>query len=279
MLNIIQGLVIGVANVIPGVSGGTLALIMGIYENLMEAIGRFFVVDNRQKLKYAFFLSKIFIGVVVGILLFAKTIEYLYTNYFQATNFFFMGLILASIPGILKGEERINAKKWNLIFFLFGFLLIVSISLLHGEDASGMGTVAAKLTPAYSMKLLFCGALASAAMIIPGISGSMLLMILGEYYNVLGFINSRNVFGIGIVGVGSVLGILIFSRVVDYLLKSHRALTIYFIVGLIAASAVEIWPGLSLAAFDLGVNAVSFCLGATLVILMFKIEKRGRKVV
>jgi putative membrane protein len=279
MINLIQGMIIGVANVIPGVSGGTLALIMGIYENLMEAIGEFFVADKKQKLKYGFFLSKILIGAVIGIFLFAKTIEYLYNNYFQPTNFFFIGLIIASIPGITRGEERITDKKGNLVLFLVGFCLIFMLSSIHHGDKSGIGALALDITPLYSLKLLFCGALASAAMIIPGISGSMLLMVLGEYYNVLGLINSRNLVGIGVVGLGAMVGILLFSRIIDFLLKNHRGMTIYFIVGLIVASLVEIWPGINLDKFNLMVNLLSFGLGVSLVLIMFRMEKRGKRVV
>ena len=277
MLNIIQGLIIGVANVIPGVSGGTLALIMGIYEKLMEAIGTFFKVDRKQKLSFAFFLFKIFIGAVLGILLFARMIDYLYTNHFQPTNFFFIGLILSSVPGIIKGEEKITAKKRNLIFFFIGFLIIILLSKIHSVNAEA-GLIS-EVTPMYSIKLLLCGAMASAAMIIPGISGSMLLMILGEYYNILGFINNRNLLAILIVGIGVILGILLFSKLVDYLLKKHRPTTLYFIVGLILASIIEIWPGINLDPLSVVSNMFSFFMGAFLVVLMFKIEKRGKRVV
>jgi putative membrane protein len=126
----------------------------------------------------------------------------------------------------------------------------------------------------YAMKLILAGALAGGAMVIPGISGSLLLVMLGEYYNILGFVNNKMIIPIGLVGIGAIIGIVGFARIIDILLKSHRDNTLYFIIGLIVASLLEIWPGFTLTLRDSILNITTFILGIYLVKLMEKLEDK-----
>jgi len=269
----ISGAFIGIANIIPGVSGGTVALLLGVYEKLTESIGEFFTASKDKKIEFIKFLSQIFVGVIIGLLVFAKIIGFLYTNYREGTSFFFLGLIVASLPLVLTHRKNKKINKHGKLWFLFGLLLMMAFTIFqsfygNGETSSGVYI----LTGGYTIKLILAGALAGGAMVIPGISGSLLLVMLGEYYNILGFVNNRMIIPVALVGIGAIIGIVGFARIIDKLLKSYRDNTLYFIIGLIVASLVEIWPGFTLTLFNGITNIIIFGLGIYIVKLMKKLE-------
>lgn len=264
--NVIKGAVIGVANVIPGISGGTLALILGIYEKLTESIGEFFNVTRKKKIEYIIFLSQIMIGAGVGILIFAKLIEFLFKNHYEGTSFFFLGVIIASLPAIMNHKDKIHPKKNEIILFLIGGLIplilffyqsFIKVSTVEGIDGTISGF--------YIIKLFLCGIIAGGTMVIPGISGSLILMILGEYYNVLGFINNFKIFPMGMFAVGAAVGIFIFAKVMDKFLKRHKDETLYFILGIVTLSLLEMWPGVTLNISNIVLDMIVFCTGIFIV--------------
>ncbi len=275
--NIISGAFIGVANIIPGVSGGTVALLLGVYEKLTESIGEFFTVSKEKKIEFIKFLSQIFVGVVIGLLVFAKIIGFLYTNYEEGTSFFFLGLITASLPLVLTHRDNKQINKHGKLWFLLGLFLMIGFTVLQSfYGSSETSNNLYRLTGGYIIKLILAGTLAGGAMVIPGISGSLLLVMLGEYYNILGFVNNRMIVPIALVGLGALIGIVGFARIIDKLLKSHRDNTLYFIVGLIVASLVEIWPGFTLTLSSGLTNIIIFALGVYIVKLMRKLEGNKR---
>lgn len=253
--NVIKGAVIGVANVIPGISGGTLALILGIYERLTESIGEFFNVPRKKKVEYMIFLFQIFIGAGIGIVLFSRLIEYLFKNYYEGTSFFFMGLIIASLPTIIGHKKRVTPKKNEVFLFIFGgmlpLLLFFYQNFINTSSLEGTG---GDLSTVYLVKLLACGIIAGGTMVIPGISGSLILMILGEYYNVLGFINKFKIFPIGVFALGAAAGVFIFAKVMDKFLKRYRDETLYFILGIVTISLLEMWPDVDI--FKIGIKNI-----------------------
>ncbi|WP_372713899.1 DUF368 domain-containing protein [Ilyobacter sp.] len=264
--NVIKGALIGVANVIPGISGGTLALILGIYEKLTESIGEFFNVTNKKKLEYIIFLSQIMTGAAIGILLFAKLIEFLFKNYYEGTSFFFLGVIIASLPAIMQHKNKIRPKKNEVVLFLLGGLIplilffyqsFTKIPSLNGLEGSISGS--------YILKLFLCGIIAGGTMVIPGISGSLILMILGEYYNVLGFINNFKIFPMGMFAIGAALGIFIFAKVMDKFLKRYKDETLYFILGIVTLSLLEMWPGVTVNVMNIVSDTAFFFIGAFMV--------------
>ena len=238
--NFLKGIVIGIANVLPGVSGGTLAVVLNIYDKLTEAVGNFFTAPMEKKIEYAKFLSQIGAGAVVGIVVFAGVISKMYDLYPKGTTIAFLLLILPSIPVILKGEKFL--KKDNLIAFfggvLFTGLFIYLTKLLAGDEVTR--TVATAFTAAYGIKLFFCGIVAAGAMVIPGISGSLLLMILGEYYNILSYIKSFNILPLAFFAAGTGIGLVLVAKAINILLKKYRSYTLNFIVGIIIVSLFQI---------------------------------------
>jgi len=239
IINMFKGMGIGIANVIPGVSGGTMAIVFGIYDKLIEALANFITASIKKKVEYIIFIAPIIIGAVVGILGFARIVEFLYANYPLYTKLIFVVLVLPSIPIVVKGE-RIKEIK-NIIYFCLGMVFVLTFFMLvHKFSVEDMSFQIRKtFDTSYGIKLLFCGSLAGGAMIIPGISGSLLLLALGEHQNVIYYISNLDFLPLGYFGVGVILGIALFTKVINYFLKRYRSLTLFFILGIVVASLIE----------------------------------------
>ena len=254
ILLFLKSIIIGVANIIPGVSGGTLAVMLNVYDPITEKIGNFFLVDKKTKVSYFFYLLVVLVGAATGIFLFANIIRYSITNYPKITVTVFTLLILPSIPYIVKGLDY--KKKKNILAFCCGstiMIIFILLGLKYGDKTVGAVTIQLSegFASTYLIKLFLCGVVAAGAMIIPGISGSLLLMMLGEYYNVVYLISSlasslkEKSFTIFIplvvlaLGVG--VGLVAFSKVINYLLKNHREFTLFFIEGIITFSIIQMW--------------------------------------
>ncbi|MGL5543979.1 MAG: DUF368 domain-containing protein [Cetobacterium sp.] len=238
--NFLKGIVIGIANVLPGVSGGTLAVVLGIYDKLTEAVGNFLTASMEKKVEYAKFLSQIGAGAVLGIVAFAGVISKMYELYPKGTTIAFLFLILPSIPVILKGEKFF--KKDNLIAF-FGGVVFTGAFMLLTKAIAGEEVVRSAetlFTAGYGIKLFFCGLVAAGAMVIPGISGSLLLILLGEYYNILGYIKSFAILPLIFFAAGTGIGLVLVSKAINVLLNKYRSYTLNFIVGIIVVSLIEI---------------------------------------
>ena len=251
ILLFLKSIIIGVANIIPGVSGGTLAVMLNVYDPITEKIGNFFLVDRKTKISYFFYLLVVLIGAGTGIFLFANIIKY---SIITVTVFTL--LILPSIPYIVKGLDY--KKKKNILAFCYGAIIMIIFILLglkYGDKTAGAVTIqlveGVCFTKVYLIKLFFCGVVAAGAMIIPGISGSLLLMMLGEYYNVVYLISSlasslkEKSFVIFtpliILALGIGVGLVGFSKGINYLLKNYREFTLFFIEGIITFSIIQMW--------------------------------------
>lgn len=239
IINILKGMGIGIANVIPGVSGGTMAIVFGIYDKLIETLANFITASIKKKIEYIIFIAPIIIGAVIGILGFAKIVEFLYANYPLYTKLIFVVLVLPSIPIVVK-DEKIKEIK-NIIYFCLGMIFVLTFFMLvHKFSAEDMSFQMRKtFDTAYGIKLLFCGYLAGGAMIIPGISGSLLLLALGEHQNVIYYISNLDFLPLAYFGVGVILGIGLFTKIINYFLKKYRSLTLFFILGIVVASLIE----------------------------------------
>lgn len=239
--NILIGMGIGVANIIPGISGGTLAVIFGIYNYLIEAISCFFQSDRRKKIEYIKFLFQIGIGAIIGILLFSRIIEYLLKSYPIQTKIIFIIMILPSIPLIIKGE---NYKKFeNILSFILGILFIwgfIYLTLKFPNKNNNLNETENLMSLSYYFKLIFCGIISIGAMIIPGISGSFLLLLMGEYQNILTFINNLNILPLSFFALGILAGGIIFTKIINYFFIKYKSITLFFILGIIIASLISL---------------------------------------
>ena len=235
-----RGLAMGAADIVPGVSGGTIALITGIYERLLSAIvsadsdaltmalsGRWNALWHRID---GGFLSILLLGIVTAIFSMASGIHWLLTHYPQLLWSFFSGLILVSAVLLIRDEVTLNSFDR-----LAGFTLGVCIA------------VGAALMPPVSFLtglpgLFFAGAIAICAMILPGISGSFLLVLIGMYEQVLSAVKTLQVTELSVLAAGCVTGLLLFARLLQHCLLRYRALAMAFLSGVLMGSLVAVWP-------------------------------------
>ena len=235
----IKGFFMGAANVVPGVSGGTMALILGIYEELIQAIRsfnlRFLRLFVMLKIKEAIsslawpFLLPVAVGVLAATLSLAQLLSWLLFTYPIMVWSFFFGLILSSVFSVSR-----VVKAWRTSSF-------IAIGL-GGVGAYFLFGVIPVATPEASWFLFMCGFLAICAMILPGISGAYILVLLGKYHFTLEAVNNKDIGTLFILTLGAAVGLLSFVRVLSWLLKRYHDLTMAVLMGLMLGSLRRIWP-------------------------------------
>jgi len=235
----LKGVAMGAADVVPGVSGGTIAFISGIYEELISSINKVSLNTFKILKKDGFnamwksvngnFLISLLIGIAVSIVSLAKVIRYLLETQPILVWSFFFGLVLASILYVAK-----QITKWHL-----GTILLL---ILGGVLAYYITTLTPQTAEISYPYILFSGALAICAMILPGISGSYILLLLGVYRPVLDAIHEKDLKIIGTLMLGAVVGILSFSRLLKWLFDHYKDLTLATLTGFIIGSLNKIWP-------------------------------------
>ena len=253
ILTAVKGACMGAADVIPGVSGGTIAFMMGIYDTLLGSISaintKAFQLLFHGKFKEFWkhingsFLLSLVIGIGLSVLSLAKAMTYLLAHHPIQTWAFFFGLIVASSNFILR-----DIKGWNLkscLTLVAGILLGVVICTLSPTQ-----------TPDALWFIFLCGAIAICAMILPGISGSFILLILGKYEFIMGTINEltagvnvgHNLGVLAIFAIGAVIGIISFSKFLHWLMGRYHKQTLIVLAGFIIGSLVKVWPWSNTAA-------------------------------
>lgn len=235
----LKGVAMGAADVVPGVSGGTIAFITGIYDTLLESIRRvnpsLLGIWKRDGFKAAFnhinglFLISLFGGIFISIATLAKLISWLLVTHPIPLWSFFFGLILVSVFHMLKQVEQRTLSRF--VFLLLGVAFAYSITVLkplHMEPTS--------------LNVLLAGSIAICAMILPGISGSFILLLIGMYTPVLGAVKSFDISILALFLSGCVAGLLTFSHLLSWLLRRFRDFTLVFLTGLMLGTLPKIWP-------------------------------------
>lgn len=253
-MDIIKGILIGIANIIPGVSGGTMAVSLGIYDKLISSISNL-LKDWKKSLVT---LLPIILGCGIGIVGFTYAIEYLLSHHTFVTCMAFVGLILGGIPILLISLKKELAKTSSkigisgILAFVFLFAVAVFLPMMNAEDEV-LKTFHA--TPGVMAALFFVGIIASATMVIPGVSGSLVMMILGYYYGIINtiksFLDALKAFDMpGLIhsfallmpfGIGVLLGIFLIAKLITFLFEKFGIQTYCAILGLIIASPFAIF--------------------------------------
>lgn len=259
IVNFFKGILVGVANIIPGVSGGTIAVILGVFDELIEAINGFF----KNMKKYIIFLLPIGAGAVIGILGLSKILKPALEQYPFETNLFFVGLVAGSIPLIYNKAMSKKFKLTYLIPLVISLVVVVVLAFVQKpmdeaeikalqEVTQSGGTNASLLVAPKGVGdyiyLLLGGALASAAMVVPGISGSFVMVLIGLYGRIIaatdGLTNPETMIDALLVllpvGIGVVAGIFIIAKIIEKLLKHAFSYTYFAILGLILGSIFSI---------------------------------------
>lgn len=268
---LLQGMVVGIANIIPGVSGGTMMVAMGLYDKLIHAI-----THLKSEFKNSIrLLFPILFGAALAIVILSRLFEFLLEHYPIPTNFAFCGLIAGSLPFILKKVKGSTVSAGKIVAFLVFFCIVIAMAVMgdtNGEAADvSFGVVNV-------LKLLVVGIIAAATMVIPGVSGSMMLMLLGYYDTILKTINKTIdalvAFDIpalfvqcGVLvpfGIGVILGIFLIAKLIEFIFSKAEIHAYYAIIGLIIASPVAIllktdWSGASV--LTVGIGIVAFAAG------------------
>ncbi len=235
----LKGMLMGIADLVPGVSGGTIALITGIYQRLINAIAAVNVnslkllftgqVDKAWKQVDGWFLVAVFAGIISSIFLFASLIKYLLNYQAVLTWSFFFGLIVLSAVLLIIQN---TSKSWlNWLFIVLG----VGVGyLLSTQSMGGL--------PTGLLGVLLAGMIAICAMILPGISGSLILILLGKYQVLIAAVENKEWSTLMVFAGGCVIGLLLFSRLLKWLLARYYAATIYTLAGLMLGTLFKVWP-------------------------------------
>lgn len=274
--DLIKGAIMGIANVIPGVSGGTLAVSMGIYNKLIYSITHLFS-QFKKSLKT---LLPILLGMLVGIVALSFAIEFLFYEFPVQTSLLFSGLIIGGIPIIYKNIDKRKTGISGILLFILFFSIIIAMQLFNSNG----NDIILSTEPIQLIKLFFIGVIASATMVIPGVSGSMLLMSLGYYNSIIETINktvkSLVAFDIGELincviimipfGIGVVIGIFAIAKLIEILLAKFKSLTYCAILGLIVASPIVVILQLKAAS----ITIISVLTGIVTFIIGFFIASK-----
>ncbi len=244
---ILKGVVIGIANIIPGVSGGTMAVSMGIYDKMIHAATHL-LSEFKKSMQV---LIPIIIGAGIGVVALARIIEIMFEKVPFQTNLLFIGLIIGGLPAMAKKVKGKTVRLGHLLSFLLFFVLVAGLALV-GEQEGAAADLSFSLLNV--IKLLGVGVVASATMVIPGVSGSMMLMLMGYYNPILTEINrfidnllDFNIQGLleGCLvlvpfGIGVVVGIFAIAKVIEIIFEKFPEHAYWAIIGLIVASPIAI---------------------------------------
>lgn len=268
--NILRGFLMGITDLVPGVSGGTVALLLGIYREFISSISG--LMRPRNWKKSVLFLLPLGIGILTALLTVSGVIEWLLEHYPQPTFYFFLGLLLGMIPFLLRQiEYKKTFRRRHYILFLLAALLI-ALTLFVRENK--IGTVMEDLTFMHVTYLFVSGWLASTAMILPGISGSFILLLLGVYPTFVHALSNVDIPVLFIIGTGILTGLIITSKVITYLLERFTVATYAVIIGMVTGSVVVIFPGIPVTWSILGLSIITLLLGFLSAMFLGRVENR-----
>lgn len=263
-LNFLKGLAIGAAAIAPGVSGGALAVILGIYEKITYAIGNIF---NNFK-KNLIYLMPYGSGAILGVLVFSNIFKYLFKYYNVEVRYLFIGLMIGTFPSLFKTANRKGFRKAYLFLFIVTFSLTTLFFIMENRviDIIPNGNLS-------FFQLILCGVIVGFGTIIPGVSSSVILIYLGYYEVVLDALSSLNIPMLIPIGIGFIICFFLLSRFISMLFDKAYGFTHYAILGFVIGSIIPIFPGF---AFDLryilGLVIMIFSLGASYYLSKFERE-------
>lgn len=266
LILIIKGFIIGTANIVPGVSGGSLMMSLGIFEDIIYKVNHF-LSDIKENIKY--FLCIIF-GILLSLIIMSRVITFSLDNYHIQTILFFVGLIIGGIPLIYKKINKNEFKTKYLLAFIIPFILIITLSLFP------LSTGLVNLTNISFIEyiiLFIVGLIAAASMVVPGLSGSFILILLGYYEPIINSIKDLtsliniydNFIILFIFGLGVLTGIFFIVKLIEILLDKYKNITYYAILGFILSSIISIF----ITNFSTGIDlSLSICICSVITFLI-----------
>lgn len=288
------GVAVGIANVIPGVSGGTMMAIMNIFNRTMDAITGIAKKDNKNRVKDILFLCEVLLGALIGIVGFSWLLEILFEHIPMPTVFWFVGLVALSVPVFLKNQ--MNGHKVHFGGLSAGVILIAILTVVKlvffAEEKDATNALPA-FDAMQCVVLCVAGIISGFAMLLPGVSGSLMLMILGLYETIyFSYINNASELfknfsfdtilkfvPAGFFAIGVIIGIVLSAKLTKIALAKNERITLSFLLGLVAASAVSvIFLNLNIMTSDVWMilgSVGGFVLGGVIVLLLGKVTSEG----
>ena len=271
----IKGIVLGVAFVIPGVSGGTLAVLMGIYEELIEAASNFYksIADFK---KYIMYLLPIGLGVVFSVAVFAKLIKFGLDKAPIITILIFLGMIIGGIPALVRNVKGTKTNLKDMTLMLVGLIIVISMLIFHKSNTN---VVLTNMSITGYITLFLVGAIAAVTMVVPGISGSFTLMLIGYYEPILNLVNDitsfknlgPNLILIFTFMLGVFIGIIFISKIIEWCLKHYKRETYHAIIGFVLSSIISVIYEVSKFPFNLTHLIIGIVLLVINTVLVYKV--------
>ncbi|HBG3027333.1 TPA: DUF368 domain-containing protein [Staphylococcus aureus] len=262
-INILKGFAMGTSDLVPGVSGGTIALLLGIYNQFISSISGIF---SRRFWPSFTFLIPIIIGMLLAMGSLSNLFNYLLSQHHIPTMFFFGGLIIGIVPYLLKiSNYKTSFTTKHYMMVIAGITILIVITLMNNGDKHAGETLT--LSTSLIIKYFIAGMCASSAMLLPGISGSFMLLVFGVYGTVMLAISEvvkLNFAGLPIllaVGFGVLAGFIISSKIIQYFLTHHKLMTFALIIGFVVGSLFAVFPGLPTNIVMWFVSLVVFIIG------------------
>lgn len=262
-INILKGFAMGTSDLVPGVSGGTIALLLGIYNQFIASISGIF---SRRFWPSFTFLIPIIIGMLLAMGSLSNLFNYLLSQHHIPTMFFFGGLIIGIVPYLLKiSNYKTSFTTKHYMMVIAGIAILIVITLMNNGDKHTGETLT--LSTSLIIKYFIAGMCASSAMLLPGISGSFMLLVFGVYGTVMLAISEvvkLNFAGLPIllaVGFGVLAGFIISSKIIQYFLTHHKLMTFALIIGFVVGSLFAVFPGLPTNIVMWFVSLVVFIIG------------------
>ncbi|MGE5455631.1 MAG: DUF368 domain-containing protein [Ignavibacteriales bacterium] len=236
MKNFIKGIAIGIATIVPGVSGGTMAIVVGIYDDLIHAVSSFF----KEIKKNMIFLMIVGLGAVLGIISFGSIVDYGLEHFKYPVTFLFLGIVCGGIPILYKQSKAKEHNKKDLIFVIIGFLIVILMTfykdtVVNLSGATGIANFAF---------LVFAGVIIAVALILPGISTSFLLLTFGLYDKTIDAIKTIDLNYLIPILIGTMLGVIFTTKLLENFLIKQPSKTYLLILGFVGGSIIEVFPGM-----------------------------------
>lgn len=279
--SIFNGFCMSLADSVPGVSGGTIAFVLGFYDAFIEALNNIFFGNKEEKISAIKFLFKLGIGWVVGMILAVLILTELFETHIYAVSSLFLGFVIFSIPLIIREEyETIKRNYKGIIFCIIGIIIVFAITYFNPTTGTEKVIDFSNLNIFLYLYIFFAGMIAISAMVLPGISGSSILLILGLYMPVISSIKEVLHFNFNYLpaliafGLGVISGVFVTIKLIKLCLEKHRSATVYMIIGLMIGSLYAICMGpttlaiprdaLSISSF----NPITFICGMAVMFLL-----------
>lgn len=249
VLNMIRGFCMALADSVPGVSGGTIAFVLGFYDEFIGALYLLTHGGKNMKFHSLVFLGKLGLGWVIGMAASVMVLGSLFTTHIYELSSLFLGLSIFSLPLIVKDEKQALHRYSRMIYMVIGIVLVLVITYFNPTGGQGVSVEIAKLTPFLALYIFVCAMIAICAMVLPGISGSTMLLIFGLYVPIISAVREFLHMNLSylpvliIFGLGVLAGIISIIKIVKNALENHRSAMVYFIIGLMVGSLYAIVMG------------------------------------